>query len=72
MNFIDLAAVIHEINSLFVNRAKQSINISVTVRNWLFGYFIQEYELGGNDRAKYDEKLIELLAISTLFFITGH
>jgi predicted nuclease of restriction endonuclease-like (RecB) superfamily len=62
MDFIKLASHIHEINSLFSDRAKQSINVCLTIRNWLFGYYIQEYELGGIDRAKYGEKLLESLA----------
>jgi len=62
MDFNKLTSVIQDINSLFTARAKQSINICLTVRNWLFGYYIQEYEQEGKDRAKYGEKLLESLA----------
>jgi predicted nuclease of restriction endonuclease-like (RecB) superfamily len=40
-------------------RAVKSINISLTLRNFLFGYYIVEYEQHGNDRAKYGDKLLE-------------
>lgn len=62
MDFNNLASVISDINSLFINRAKQSINVCLTVRNWFFGYYIQEYELDGKDRAQYGEKMLEYLA----------
>lgn len=65
MYFSGLASLFHDINLLFTTRAKQSINVCLTVRNWLFGYYIQEYEIGGADRAKYGEKLMELLALES-------
>jgi predicted nuclease of restriction endonuclease-like (RecB) superfamily len=39
--------------------AVRSVNICLTLRNFLFGYYIVEYEQKGNDRAKYGEKLLE-------------
>jgi predicted nuclease of restriction endonuclease-like (RecB) superfamily len=62
MHFNELALAIHDIDSFFINRAKQSINLCLTIRNWIIGYYIQEYELGGNDRAHYGEKLLDSLA----------
>lgn len=38
--------------------AAKSVNITMTLRNWLFGYYIVEYEQKGEDRATYGEKLI--------------
>lgn len=38
------------------------MNVSLTVRNWLIGYYIAQYELNGKDRADYGEKLLENLA----------
>ncbi len=43
-------------------QATRAVNISLTLRNWLIGFYINEYELYGTDRAKYGEKL--LVAIS--------
>jgi hypothetical protein len=62
IDFKNLTNNINDINKLLLERAKQSINICLTLRNWLCGYYIQEYELGGTDRAEYGEKLLESLA----------
>ena len=40
-------------------KAQQSVNRLLTVRNWLMGFYIVEYEQHGKDRAKYGEKLLE-------------
>jgi len=58
MNFNDLIqklSLTHQ--SLYVSAAK-SVNIAMTIRNWLYGYYIVEYEQNGEDRAKYGDKLI--------------
>ncbi|MBI4649035.1 MAG: hypothetical protein HY738_21215 [Bacteroidia bacterium] len=47
-------------DSLYVSAAK-SVNIAMTIRNWLYGYYIVEYEQNGEDRAKYGEKLIRTI-----------
>ena len=38
------------------------MNVSLTVRNWLIGYYIARYELNGADRAAYGEQLLPKLA----------
>lgn len=43
-------------------RAAQAVNVTLTIRNWLIGYYIFEYEQHGQDRAKYGENLLENLA----------
>ncbi len=43
-------------------RAAKAVNVSLTVRNWLIGYYIHEYEQHGKDRAQYGDRLIEKLA----------
>ena len=43
-------------------QAGRAVNISLTLRNWLIGYYIEEYELNGSDRAAYGEKLFATLA----------
>lgn len=37
------------------------MNVNLTMRNWLFGYYIVEYEQNGEDRAKYGKYLLEKL-----------
>ena len=41
--------------------AIKAINQMATVRNWLIGYYIVEYEQNGSDRAKYGDKLLKRL-----------
>ncbi len=43
-------------------QAGRAVNISLTLRNWLIGCYIQEYELNGTDRATYGEQLLATLA----------
>lgn len=62
MNFNQLASIIKSVHYSLETSAKQAINTSVTLRNWLLGYYIQEYELGGADRSKYGESLLSNLA----------
>jgi hypothetical protein len=38
------------------------VNVSLTVWNWLIGFYIVEFEQNGEDRAIYGEKLIENIA----------
>ena len=42
--------------------AAKAINKLLTIRNWLIGYYIVEYEQKGEDRAQYGEKLLYTLA----------
>jgi DUF1016 N-terminal domain len=43
-------------------QASRAVNVSLTLRNWLIGSYIAEYELLGKDRANYGEKLLDSLA----------
>jgi len=38
------------------------VNQSLTIRNWLFGYYIVEYDQNGEDRARYGTELLKKLA----------
>lgn len=42
--------------------AVQAVNQALTIRNWLVGYYIVEFEQNGEDRATYGNRLIENLA----------
>ena len=42
--------------------AANSVNQTLTIRNWLIGYYIVEFEQKGTDRAKYGANLIVKLA----------
>ncbi len=43
-------------------QASKAVNISLTLRNWLIGYYLAEYELHGTDRASYGENLFANVA----------
>lgn len=62
MNFQSLVSAISEIDQQLVVQAGKVVNISLTLRNWLIGLYIAEYELHGSDRARYGENLLTELA----------
>ena len=62
MNFESLVGRINLIQDALQAQAAHAVNLSLTARNWLVGYYIVEYEQHGEDRAKYGEKLINRLA----------
>jgi hypothetical protein len=45
----------------FSEQAARQINTSLTLRNWVIGMYIREYEQRGADRAQYGEKLLKKL-----------
>jgi hypothetical protein len=62
MNLVELANVLKEVNTQTVGYAAKAINQAVTIRSWVYGYYIQEYELNGNDKAKYGERVMASLS----------
>ena len=44
-----------------VQAAVKAINRYATMRNWLIGFFIVEYQQKGKDRAVYGERLLKRL-----------
>lgn len=58
MNFNDLAAIIENTHVQLQQGAVKAVNQYQTVRNWLIGFYIVEFEQEGEDRAKYGEKLL--------------
>lgn len=61
LSFRSLVGSIGQIHDEFKQQAFHSVNTLLTLRNWLIGYYIAEYELKGSDRADYGEKLFERL-----------
>ena len=57
-----LSKSIQQLHEHLSARAKHAINIALTLRNWLIGFYIAEYQMNGADRAKYGEQLIPQLA----------
>ncbi len=62
MNFESLVGRINLIQDALQAQAAHAINLSLTARNWLVGYYIVEFEQHGEDRAKYGEKLMNRLS----------
>ncbi len=62
---LDFAALVkairqvHEQSAALVNR---TVNSTLTLRNWVIGAYIREYEQRGADRAKYGEALVDRVA----------
>lgn len=62
LTFVELVESIRVTHNLFSVQAVSAINISLTLRNWIIGFFIREYEQNGKDRAEYGTQLIERLS----------
>jgi predicted nuclease of restriction endonuclease-like (RecB) superfamily len=62
MDFESLVGRINQVQDMLQAQAAHAVNLSLTARNWLVGYYIVEFEQHGEDRAKYGDKLINRLA----------
>lgn len=61
-DFDALVSFIVEVHQQTQHFAAKAVNIALTLRNWLIGYHIVEFEQQGNDRAAYGEKLLARLS----------
>ena len=62
MNIKTLVKRLKHIDDLLTAQAVKAVNTSLTLRNWLIGWHIAEYELNGEDRSEYGQKLFTVLA----------
>lgn len=62
LNLSFLASQISNLHNYLQNRAKQEVNNALTIRNWLIGLYIIEYEQKGSDYAIYGLKVMKELA----------
>src|SRR5687767_10125618 len=63
MNNLDtLIGAIQQTNQQFLKHVQKQVNSAMTLRNWIIGYRIFEYEQEGEDRAQYGERLLQKLA----------
>ncbi|HLP05280.1 MAG TPA: PDDEXK nuclease domain-containing protein [Paludibacter sp.] len=69
MNFDLLLHKIGQTHTSFQQQALRETNMSLTLRNWLIGYYIMEFEQKGEEYEKHGARLIE--NISTLLGIRG-
>ena len=61
MNFEQLATIITDTHQQLQQSAVKAVNQCQTVRNWLMGFYIVEFEQNGEDRAQYGEQLLKKL-----------
>ena len=62
MDFDRLVRTLIQTHESFQKQANQAINVSLVMRNWLFGRHIIEFEQQGDDRAQYGKRLLANLA----------
>ena len=62
LTFDGLVVVIGDVYQRMAAQAGRAVNVALTVRNWLIGCYIEEYERSGVDRARYGEDLLGELA----------
>ena len=62
MDFKSLLQQLSHTHDFMQNRAVTVVNQSHTLRNWLYGFYIVEYEQNGNDYAEYGSRLLYRIA----------
>ena len=63
MDFESLIGRINQVQDALQAQAAHAVNLALTARNWLVGYYIVEFEQHGEDRAKYGENLLKNIAL---------
>lgn len=61
-DFGQLVGAIRHVHDELAAQASQAVNTSLTLRNWMIGFHVEEYERRGVDRAEYGDKLMDTLA----------
>jgi predicted nuclease of restriction endonuclease-like (RecB) superfamily len=61
-DFDSLVGAIVDVHTRLHRQAAKAVNTALTLRNWLIGCYVHEYELGGRDRPDYGEQLFERLS----------
>ncbi len=63
VGFYGLVGLFEQTQTVMQTQAARSVDIALVVRNWLFGWYIVEFENGGAERAElYGKKLIKRLS----------
>lgn len=60
--FAHLVSQIQQTDRALLEHATRAVNVALTLRNWLIGFHIAEFELRGSDRATYGDSLLDALA----------
>lgn len=62
LDFSALVEAIRRVHDHSTEIAKRAVNTSLTLRNWIIGRYLAEYELQGADRAEYGDRLFTVLS----------
>jgi len=62
LTFDHLVDSIRQVHKQLASQAGRAVNISLTLRNWVVGCYIREYEQNGADRAGYGDRLLGILS----------
>ena len=62
MQLEKLISQIQSLDGTLKYEASKAVNRLLTIRNWLIGYYIVEYEQKGEDRAKYGAAILQNIA----------
>ena len=62
LNFGSLVNAIQQTHAQSAAAMSRVVNVTLTLRNWVIGAYIVEYEMRGEDRAKYGDGLMTALA----------
>lgn len=60
--FVHLVTSIRDIDAKLALQASRAVNVSLTLRNWLIGFYIRIYEQKGSDRSVYGDRLLDKLS----------
>lgn len=61
-DFTALVDAVRQVHDECAAAVTRTVNTTLTLRNWVIGFYIVEYEMRGADRAKYGEGVITALA----------
>ena len=59
-----IATLFQHTQDVLHQQATRAINTSLVVRNWLFGWYLVEFEQHGKERASYGSGFLKQLAAS--------
>ena len=61
-DFEALVAALVQVDVQIRAQTSKAVNMGLTSRNWLYGFYIFSYEQNGSDRAAYGEQLLDRLS----------
>ena len=61
-SFEHLSELVSKIHNSAFSATMKAVNRFATIRNYVIGFYIVEYEQHGSDRAKYGDRLLKRLA----------